>query len=79
MSLWPNPANDQLELSWPSTLASDITWDLVDLNGRRVMSGRVARGAQRAHIALPSLAEGMYVITTMTDGTHNSQRVIISR
>jgi hypothetical protein len=79
MSIWPNPANDRLELSWPSTLASDMTWDLADLSGRRVVSGRVARGAQRAHIALPSLAEGMYVIYTMTDGTHNSQRVIISR
>jgi hypothetical protein len=79
MSIWPNPTTDRLELSWPGALESDLYWELVDVNGRKVMAGRVAHGTQHASIPLPSLAEGMYLLTTSNDRTRNSQRVIVRR
>ncbi len=78
-SIWPNPATDRLTLHWPTVLSQDLRWSLVDMNGRLLTEGRVARGAQRSTIALPTIADGVYVLTTITQGSFNCQRLVVQR
>lgn len=61
--LWPNPANDILHLGYIST--KHVTYEIVNLQGTRVMAGSV--GTEQ-NINVAALAPGMYFIRLSFDG-----------
>ncbi len=71
VSVYPNPTNDFLVLSHPST--SELTWQLLDLTGKMVLTGRMI---QQERIDLRPLAKGTYLMQAQQGSIASSVRVV---
>ncbi|EAY24833.1 T9SS type A sorting domain-containing protein [Microscilla marina] len=66
-SIFPNPAADQLNISFPAngsakSLTEDIKWEVVNVSGQTVKQGRWARGSRQWSLRVNDLASGVYII-----------------
>lgn len=71
VSVYPNPASDFLVLSYPSI--EECTWQLLDLTGKSVLSGRMM---QQERIDLRSLAKGTYIMQVQQGSSASRVRVV---
>ncbi|MGN6569766.1 MAG: T9SS type A sorting domain-containing protein, partial [Flavipsychrobacter sp.] len=70
--LWPNPAKDILHLEYISN--KHVTYEIVNLQGSRVMAGNVNTD-QNVNIA--ALAPGMYFIRLSFDGKNGTTQKFV--
>lgn len=71
-SLYPNPSTDLVNVDYTQTIASDVTIQLVSIDGRIVYTDRVYKNAGKQSISLnvAELKAGMYqLVITTTDGS----------
>ncbi|WP_299458565.1 PKD domain-containing protein [uncultured Microscilla sp.] len=66
-SIFPNPAADQLNISFPAngstkSLTEDIKWEVVNVSGQTVKQGRWTRGSRQWSLRVNDLASGVYII-----------------
>lgn len=68
-NLYPNPANETVQLEYTLALSSEIRYELMDLTGRVLLTNTVNRGSgtQRESISLSSLATGTYLVRLTSD------------
>lgn len=71
VSVYPNPANDFLVMSYPSI--EECTWQLIDLTGKSVLSGRMV---QQERIDLRPLAKGTYIMQAQQGSSASRVRVV---
>ncbi|RPD49317.1 T9SS C-terminal target domain-containing protein [Hymenobacter sediminis] len=62
MQLVPNPAQDQVKLSWPTANSQSLPLILIDNLGREVKQQALPAQATRATLSLRGLASGVYVV-----------------
>jgi hypothetical protein len=62
-NVYPNPANDQVSISWEGHLTYEVK--VYDLRGEKIMTRKVVNG--KDVIALSSFAKGMYIIEVSND------------
>ncbi|MEO0340499.1 MAG: T9SS type A sorting domain-containing protein [Bacteroidota bacterium] len=57
IQLFPNPAQDYIQLRWPEDLPQQVAYQLTDLSGRLIQQGQLAQGQT---LALNGLSPGQY-------------------
>lgn len=74
LRIWPNPANDQLYLSY-SDPQREARWSLVDLQGRVLAAGTLD-ARQTLTLDLSPYPAGWLVLGLTTDEGHTCQRIL---
>jgi hypothetical protein len=75
LRVYPNPAREQLMVSWGELLTKPVTIVLVDMAGQMVMKKEVS-GIEATDLSLASLSSGIYVLEVSAAG-YTPQRVRI--
>ncbi len=79
ISLYPNPASNQLFIETGTPLPDGSTWTLYDLYGKAAVHAELSGGTSSYTIDLPSLPTGLYAWhLTGTDGSVTSGKLVIA-
>ncbi|WP_430405799.1 M43 family zinc metalloprotease [Fluviicola sp.] len=75
INLFPNPADNEVQISFSSQIANEINFYVTDLSGKRIQQHQInaTEGNNLVYIATENLSAGTYLIQ-MVDGT--SQRTL---
>lgn len=78
LAVWPNPAADQLTISFNSTITGNTTISIFDLNGRivRTLNSTFNKGTNTLTIPVADLANGMYSIRIENNGNSIAHRFV---
>lgn len=78
LTVYPNPAKDIMYVSYNSTSGNMISWKMIDVSGREVLSATENGPSQviSKQISLNGLAKGAYTFV-LTDGNNISQKSVI--
>lgn len=81
LSIWPNPANDQLYLRYGNTLASPATVEVFNALGERVLATAMnfSMPGQVEHLSLGGIQPGMYLVRLVANGITSTQRINVVR
>lgn len=82
LSLFPNPATFETNLTFNLSRSASVEINIVDITGRivaKVMNGNVASGSFTKTINTSSLSEGIYYISVKTDGVVTQKTLNIIR
>jgi hypothetical protein len=80
LSVYPNPANQTISVKFELNGSSNVTVNLVDMNGRVVfnksISGKIAK--YQDTISLADLANGIYTLQVTTVNGISTEKVVIA-
>jgi hypothetical protein len=77
ISIWPNPSNGPVTLTFPEPLASAIIYDVLDLQGHVVMKGNQEIGSSSMQLDLAHSPAGIYLIKLVNPvGETHTSRVV---
>jgi hypothetical protein len=80
LSVYPNPANQTISVKFELNGSSDVSVNLVDMNGRVVfnksISGKIAK--YQDTISLADLANGIYTLQVTTVNGISTEKVVIA-
>ena len=81
MSIYPNPAVDQMNIDFTSKVSFNATLKLMDLYGKMVVSEvvNVTEGMNALTVNVSNLNNGMYVLVLTANGGQYSQKVIVNK
>ena len=77
---YPNPANDEVTISFALPRTSPVTLDLFDIKGRKVESvidGEMNVGEHEIDVATDSLTGGVYLYRLTTDEDSAVRKLVI--
>jgi hypothetical protein len=78
LNIYPNPANNQLNIEFDSELENTRYWKMYDQAGRLVLQGAVERGNRSAGlIDTRSLPSGMYMVQIHDDKDYLTVRKVV--
>jgi hypothetical protein len=78
--IYPNPARDEVYLSFKQDMVLDVTVNIYDLMGSRVISyplGQMTPGNNTLKIGTSMLKPGMYLMNIMTGNGSFTKRLTI--
>jgi hypothetical protein len=80
VSMWPNPVEDIIGLSFHSSRNANLILSIIDLNGRMIRSSNnaVNVGNNRHTISVADLEAGMYLLQ-ISDGAQSTSRRFVKR
>lgn len=81
-TLFPNPANSEVKISFNLTESNSVKIDLIDLTGRvitNVMNESLPVGNISRTINTSSIAEGNYLVRINVNGTISQQKLTVVR
>jgi len=80
ISIHPNPADDEVNITISNPLYSTITIDIYDITGRKVMSndmGELIEGEHSLNLDTSSLSSGVYTVyIETTSGSFSSKKFV---
>lgn len=71
MSLYPNPASDNVQLSFETTQSEEVSISVYNMLGMQVLkplNTRVAAGSQQFNLNTEQLPAGLYSVAVDIDG-----------
>lgn len=80
VTLYPNPAHDNVNLRYTLENSTAVTINLYDMNGRLVSSenkGVQSAGAQQATLSVSGIPAGMYRVELVTETGRSNSRVVV--
>jgi hypothetical protein len=80
VSVYPNPANDFINVAYGLTNNSVVTVDVINVLGERVMTeyvGSQVAGNYTSRIDVSNLSAGVYMLNVTINGTVNTVRVSV--
>ncbi len=80
LSIYPNPTQDEINISFEALEDMDLSFNLYDITGRKVMPVKevsVSPGNQVRNIKLTDLPKGIYHLQLSTDGRSISQKIVV--
>ncbi len=80
VSVYPNPANDFINVAYGLTNNSVVTLDVINIVGERVMTeyvGSQAAGNYTSRLDVSNLSAGVYMLNVTINGTVNTVRVSV--
>lgn len=80
VSVYPNPAADKAEVSFNLNAASDVTINVVDLNGKVVNSNvlkNLAVGANSTSLNVANLANGVYSVVIKSNDSTVTKKLVV--
>ncbi|MCB0682733.1 MAG: hypothetical protein KDC32_17800, partial [Saprospiraceae bacterium] len=82
LTLWPNPAQDRLQVRLETSVAESLQWQLVDCLGRAHAQGELQpfAGLAELELAVDRLPNGFYLLVLQGDsGPPLSKRFVVQR
>jgi len=81
VTLFPNPASNELNLLFDVTEKQDITYTITDVTGKQLLQGLIPQVSSVAYpVNTTSLASGVYMISlTFKNGSTAQKRFVIGR
>jgi hypothetical protein len=81
VAVYPNPANDEVNVLFHATMDGRTDISLIDITGRivRTMSFENAIEGQTAHMDVSDLSAGTYMINIKTDTRNLVQRLMLAK
>ncbi|MBK7033647.1 MAG: T9SS type A sorting domain-containing protein [Ignavibacteria bacterium] len=76
LTVAPNPASDQCRLAWTEDLQPS-TLEVIDLNGKLLISQAIALGSTETAISTISLLKGLYTVVLKGRNETATQQLII--
>lgn len=78
LSIYPNPANDQITVSYQLTKSSTITIEIFDVLGNKISATTLAQtaGKHKTIISLENLSKGAYLIKLSSENSNSSKLII---
>jgi hypothetical protein len=76
-TLYPNPAEDAVQLQWTGELTTESRVEWVSVHGQMLQSQLIPVGTTTITFDLQNVEAGIYFIRLIQDGTSVSQRLII--
>lgn len=77
--VYPNPAKDKMEISFPETLSGSITLIINDLAGRTILKQNIPDAGTKYSIDVTGMTPGMYLLNVNSEKNTFLKKVIISR
>jgi hypothetical protein len=77
MNVFPNPASSVFFVSFEQELRENYQWNLVDLLGRVVSSGKATEGTKLIELHAQHLSEGTYFFTIQNQKVYAQRKVVI--
>jgi hypothetical protein len=78
MNVFPNPASSVFFVSFEQELRKNYQWNLVDLLGRVLSSGKATEGSKQIEINVQNLSEGTYFFVIQNNKVYAQRKVVIS-
>ncbi|MFZ5552294.1 MAG: T9SS type A sorting domain-containing protein [Bacteroidota bacterium] len=80
-SLYPNPAYDNVTLSFVLQMESEVNIEMIDLSGKRIYNQSVneARGIQNHLLPVNELPSGIYFVRLKTDAHSKIIKLVVSK
>lgn len=75
LNFYPNPVSDIVNISLKTNAATQV--DIVDMNGKVVMTKQLTSGLQTTTINVGHLQRGMYLLSISTSNEKQCKRIII--
>lgn len=75
ISIYPNPANDVLNISFANAIADDVAVTVYDMQGRLMMSKQIGT-ADASALDISRFANGAYVVNLVGGGINVSKKII---
>ena len=79
LNVYPNPAQAYFTVEFNRPLAGTYDWQLVDVLGREMDAGKLAKGTDLLSVATESLAAGMYIFSVRNDRVYTQRKIIVRR
>ena len=79
VKVYPNPANDKIEISFPELLSGSVTLLLNDLSGRTIYKQNIPGTGAKYSLNLTGINPGMYLLKVSSEKNTFLKKVIISR
>ena len=81
LSLYPNPAKDQLSLEFIATLSENVVIEIFDIQGRLVFEKSVSSyiGRNKVELNLSKLETGLYLVKVMQEGIAQHKKLMIAK
>ena len=76
VQVFPNPFSDAFYLEFHQPLETDVNIRLLDINGRTLYTGFMARGSTRQQITPESISAGIYLLEFYYRGQRHYQRLL---
>lgn len=78
LSIYPNPANNLLHISFGFSGNSDAWVQLIDLKGQQVYNEKISEGnSYNSNVDISSIAKGVYTLRIITSGETVNEKVVI--
>lgn len=77
LKVYPNPANDQLNISFDNNFMGSTNIKLIDLTGKIVYSSVVNNGNQQQTLSVSEYSNGVYFLEISNEETTIRQKVVI--
>ncbi len=80
VSIYPNPAKNQISISFTAIENSEIAISLIDISGREILSNtsQVNQGENSINIDLSAVAPGIYFLNLNENNSHLNYKIIKS-
>ena len=78
MKVYPNPASNLLQIDWNNTIDHGQL-ELLDVNGRQLITRSIPAGEQSSLISTDNLPEGLYMLRLQRGNLIKLERVQIAR
>lgn len=81
INVYPNPANDEINITFESSLSTAATVEITDIAGRLLSSRIVEKPVQGQNVKLDvsSISAGTYLISIKTDNRKLVQKLVITK
>ncbi len=76
MSVYPNPASDQLTIEFNQLLPNGTTLSIIDLSGKVILN-RLISNAPRSVIDTSELSDGLYFVQVISNKKSSTQRFVV--
>lgn len=76
-TVYPNPANNTLNIDLHSSTGTNNTYELLDLKGGRLQKEKRGNLKSKTEIDISNLSNGVYILNTTINGKNYSSKVVI--
>jgi len=78
-TIYPNPAKEVVQLSFPNTIPKDLSFSLMNSQGQVLVENSLPQQQDSYSLSVASLSEGIYFIQVQSDDLFAVKKIIVQR
>ena len=79
LSLYPNPARDEVYLSWDKPVLNNMMLDVISITGQHVLSQMITGSSAKSSFSVASFQPGLYIAVVSNGDIHLYRKFTITR